>query len=57
MARPYSPDLRHTGTVNPKQRGGGPKIKIENNFDFLMSAENSTKTRYFTLLVMSVFKK
>ena len=43
--------------MNPKQRGGGPKIKIENNFDFLMSPENSTKTRYFTLLVMSVFKK
>ncbi|MGK7922716.1 MAG: hypothetical protein AB4080_22205 [Trichodesmium sp.] len=40
---------RNTGTVNPKQRGGGPKTKIEKNFDFLMSAENPTKTRYFAL--------
>ncbi|GFZ94025.1 helix-turn-helix domain-containing protein [Okeania sp. KiyG1] len=41
--------LRHyrtTGTVNPKQHGGGPKIKIDGNFDSLMSAENPTKTRY-----------
>ena len=44
--------LRHylnTGGVNPKEYRGGAKTKIEKNFDFLMSAENSTKTRYFTL--------
>ncbi len=44
--------LRHyrtTGTVNPKQRGGGPLPKCEANFDSLISAENSTKTRYFAL--------
>ena len=44
--------LRHyqnTGGVNPKRYGGWPKTKIEKNFDFLMSAVNSTKTRYFTL--------
>ncbi|GGA29253.1 hypothetical protein CYANOKiyG1_45620 [Okeania sp. KiyG1] len=32
--------------MNPKQRGGGPLPKCEANFDSLMSAENSTTTRY-----------
>ncbi|NEP78575.1 MAG: winged helix-turn-helix domain-containing protein [Okeania sp. SIO3C4] len=32
--------------MNPKQHGGGPKPKLDGNFDSLMSAENTTKTRY-----------
>ena len=34
--------LRHcrtTGTVNPKQHGGGPNIKIDGNFDSLIQQQ------------------
>ncbi|MGD1698662.1 helix-turn-helix domain-containing protein [Dapis sp. BLCC M229] len=38
--------LRHyrtTGTVNPKQHGGGPKIKIDGNFDSLIQQQIQQK--------------
>ena len=34
---------RNTGGMNPKQHGGGPKTKIEKNFDFLIKQKIQQK--------------
>ncbi|MGD1700346.1 helix-turn-helix domain-containing protein [Dapis sp. BLCC M229] len=47
---------RNTGIVNPKQHGGGPKTKIENNFDFLIQLNilTSLLSRFVTYRIMLV---
>ena len=42
-----TPDRHYqkTGTVNPKQHGGGPKAKIEHNFDFFVTPKSVTISR------------
>ena len=34
---------RNTGGMNPKQHGGGPKTKIQKNFDFLIKQKIQQK--------------